>query len=207
MDCFIDLEFDGNTIIEIGAYVPSVNASFVSYVHTDKVLSKNVRKLTGITTKQLVEAPCFESVLENFSTFLAENKVSQIFSWSLCDRGILFKECESHGCSGEAFENLLWKDAQALYSEAVYYDRLKILPSLENALKSLDLETSGRRHDALFDAIDTARLYETICAYSTSAEVKKKIDIIRWLMPKEGVFYSLGDVLSKAFATVEFNPI
>ena len=152
--------------IEIGAVMLDEQLreidSFKEYVHPDysnKVYAK-YQKLTGITTEMLAEADCFRQVFNHFCKWCGNDYI--IYSWSDNDLCQLINECELKGIE---YNNEIrymfnhWKDFQAEFCSML---NMQGLLSLSNAVTIGGLDFSGRAHDGLIDARNTADLYRQV---------------------------------------------
>ncbi len=149
--------------IEIGAVMLDdqlqETSSFKEYVHPDfstKVYPK-YQKLTGITTEMLAEADQFPSVLSRFCEWCGTDYI--IYSWSDSDIWQLIRECDYKRVDySEQIRYMFnhWKDFQTEFGSMLKLERMI---SLKDAVTLGGLDFSGRAHDGLTDARNTADLY------------------------------------------------
>lgn len=134
-------------------------SSFKEYVHPDfcpKVYTK-YQKLTGITTEMLADAEQFRDVLARFCEWCGTDYI--IYSWSDSDiwqlmREYDYKRIEYTDALRYMFNH--WKDFQTEFGSMLKLDRSI---SLKDAVTLGGLDFSGRAHDGLTDARNTADLY------------------------------------------------
>ncbi len=149
--------------IEIGAVMLDDQlqeiSSFKEYVHPDfstKVYPK-YQRLTGITTEMLAEADSFSSVLNRFCKWCGTDYI--IYSWSDSDIWQLMRECDYKQVEySEQIRYMFnhWKDFQTEFGSMLKLERMI---SLKDAVTLGGLDFSGRAHDGLTDARNTADLY------------------------------------------------
>ena len=152
--------------IEIGAVMLDEQlreiSSFKEYVHPDysnEVYAK-YRKLTGITTEMLADADSFQQVFDRFCKWCGSDYT--IYSWSDNDIWQLMKECELKDLEYNNDIRYMfnhWKDFQADFCSMLNMQRLI---SLSDAVTIGGLDFSGRAHDGLVDARNTADLFRQV---------------------------------------------
>lgn len=157
-----------NETIEIGAVMLDDNlqeiSSFRTYVkpeYNDGIVPK-ISRLTGITDAMVVNAPKFKEALRMFTNWcLGTGDEVTIYAWSDTDfnqirKEIVLKEYEI----SEDERNLLeteWTDFQQEFDGHLGFERQV---SLRMALDMAGIDFSGREHDALDDARNTAELLQ-----------------------------------------------
>lgn len=157
-----------NETIEIGAVMLDDNlqeiSSFRTYVkpeYNDGIVPK-ISRLTGITDAMVVNAPKFKEALRMFTNWcLGTGDEVTIYAWSYSDfnqirKEIVLKEYEI----SEDERNLLeteWTDFQQEFDGHLGFERQV---SLRMALDMAGIDFSGREHDALDDARNTAELLQ-----------------------------------------------
>ncbi len=155
-------------IIEIGAVMLDdllhEISSFRTYVkpeHNDKI-ERRITTLTGITNEMVQNAPRFHEALRMFTNWcLACGDDITIYAWSESDFAQITKEMalKTYRATG-AEERILttpWSDFQHEFDTHLGFDRQL---SLKMALDMAGLDFSGRAHDALDDARNTAELLQ-----------------------------------------------
>ena len=157
-----------NETIEIGAVMLDDNlqeiSSFRTYVkpeYNDGIVPK-ISRLTGITDAMVLNAPKFKEALRMFTNWcLGTGDEVTIYAWSDSDfnqirKEIVLKEYEI----SEDERNLLeteWTDFQQEFDGHLGFERQV---SLRMALDMAGIDFSGREHDALDDARNTAELLQ-----------------------------------------------
>lgn len=190
-------------IIQIGAVMMDDNLEivdefneFVKPQYGD--LDSFIKKLTGITKKDLSSASMLAEVFERFNAWLPQEDFVMI-SWSMTDKSQLTKELEVKGISiDEKFQQVFetWVDCQPQFSEKL--DAGGRCYALQEALIATDVCADGRAHDGLADAKNTALLY---------AKMQKEEKLVMNPYYRkaheeqiECLTYSLADMMRKALA-------
>ncbi len=153
-------------IIQIGAVLLDRNGNIQSRFKSNVCpvygkISGHVKDLTGITKQDIVGAPSLAKVLKAFLAWVPEGKVRMV-SWGLSDRIQFEVECKiknikTNGKLNEMFAG--WTDLQKEYLRRT---KLSTQISLKGALAISGIEPEGRFHDALDDAVNTARLFQML---------------------------------------------
>lgn len=152
--------------IEIGAVMLDEDlkeiSSFRTYVKPDynEVIEKKITKLTGITTEMVQNAPRFNEALRMFTNWcLGTNDEVTIYAWSESDYDQISKEMILKKYDMVDFEEKAlgqrWSDFQEEFDSHLGFERQV---SLKMALEMAGIDFSGREHDALDDARNTAEL-------------------------------------------------
>lgn len=152
-----------NEVIQIGAVALDeqyqiLEDRFMTYVKPQYgSLDSFINHLTGITQKDLKEAPCFEEALRQFESWLPDGEVEMV-SWSRTDLKQLQNEMKGKNIVSERFEQLFetWNDCQKTFSNKMEKKRAY---SLEEALIATSIMQEGQAHDGLADAYNTALLF------------------------------------------------
>ena len=156
-----------NEIIEIGAVMLDEGynqiSSFKSYVRPlYGVLTLNISRLTGIVNEDIHNAPILEEALIDMINWISDIEVD-IYAWSENDWLQLNREIKHKAIDNDKINSIInetnWIDYQQVFGEKFGYPR-KV--SLIDALALTHVFLEGRQHDGLVDAINTARLIETI---------------------------------------------
>ena len=103
------------------------------------------------------DAPAFADAMVQFIGWCGDE--CEIYSWSYTDLWQIKTEYEIKNIPmPEGFKPLIshWNDYQKQFGDAV---RIKEALSLEKAVLISGIEPSGRAHDGLTDAMDTAKIY------------------------------------------------
>lgn len=121
-------------------------------------MTPHVTELTGITDEMLLSGIPFAEALSRFAGFSADAEI--IYAWSESDLRQIQTEYRAKKIpfSIDTLVNK-WRDFQREFT-----DRLGLMRevSLENAFNMVDITLGGRMHDALYDARNTALLYQKI---------------------------------------------
>ena len=152
--------------IEIGAVMLDDNleeiASFSTYVKPEfnDCIERKITKLTGITDDMVKNAPSFSEALKMFTNWcLGTNDDVTIYAWSESDYMQISKEMllKNYHVSDTEKDLLLneWSDFQHEFDSHLGFQKQV---SLKMALDMAGVDFSGREHDALDDARNTAEL-------------------------------------------------
>lgn len=126
-----------------------------SYIHMEGELHDKFRELTGITEKDLSQAPSYEKVMEQVGKWLDEHEVEHIFVWGP-DKIVIQRDLMEYreGISKKLRKIVnhmlrMMKDIEIIYSRklklhSIGIANLKYLCGLDNEVL----------HDALSDAVD-----------------------------------------------------
>ena len=152
--------------IEIGAVMLDEDlneiSAFRTYVkpeYTDRISGK-ISALTGITYEMVQNAPTFSEALRMFTNWcLGTGEEVTIYAWSKSDftqvkKEMMVKEYEISGSEETIFNNP-WSDFQEEFDSHLGFQKQV---SLKMALDMAGVDFSGREHDALDDARNTAEL-------------------------------------------------
>ena len=185
--------------IEIGAVMLDDNlteiSSFRTYVkpeHNARIMNK-ITKLTGITTEMVENAPVFNDALKMFMNWcLGTGDEVIIYAWSDSDFNQISKEIILKGYDISEEEKVLlenpWSDFQQEFDSNLGFERQI---SLKMALDMAGVDFSGRQHDALDDARNTAELLHIFKDNDLFEMTLRKIKDI--MQPKE-LGCALGDM-------------
>jgi inhibitor of KinA sporulation pathway (predicted exonuclease) len=173
----IDLELNqpSQKIIQVGACVfrkkdGVIIDKFMVYVNPQEKLAPEITKLTGITQDQVETHgySCKEAYFK-LKQFAKKHKVFKnpilwgSGSWN--DALHLYKEADP----GEPnFMGHRVLDVKTLYQMYRIENGEKVKGGLEDAIKELGLTFEGKSHNALWDAINTVKVYNFL-----SAKLKK----------------------------------
>lgn len=155
-------------IIEIGAVIMDesflVLGEFKTLVKPqyNDVIQKRYETLTGISTQMVSGAPNFETAYEMFVNWCESyGKEYEIYAWSDSDYHQLTAEMELKDYHKTEMMRPLekWFDFQKEYTEKLGLERII---SLDKALNYAGITFTGRMHDALCDAKNTAELFAIV---------------------------------------------
>lgn len=191
-----------NEIIQIGAVLLDSNyrkiSTFSTYVKPEYAahIKPSVSKLTGITDKDLENAPSLKEAVEKMTVWIGTDKRTRVYSWSDTDLYQLEDECYLKGIPFP--ENMRrWMDFQAVWSRLLC-TRQKL--SLKNAVTSANGQFMGAlAHTALYDAMATAELL--IMATAKKEEFEEKTRGIRALLaPPKKCCTTIGELYGAQLA-------
>lgn len=153
-----------NEIIQIGIVILDED-----YKETDRIcefvkpeyghVDAYIKHLTGISQYDVSKVGTLDRVWKTISERLPEDTV--MVSWSYSDRAQLENEIDAKNL---CFENIAllhenWIDCQKMFGEKAETDRAY---RLEEALNMAEVDAEGENHNALDDAINTAKLFAKI---------------------------------------------
>ncbi len=200
-----------NEIVEIGAVLLNEQykeiSTYRSYVKPQyNNIARKYEMLTGVTNKLVEKAPSFPEALTDFSNwskqFIKDKDNLQIYAWSDNDERQLRKEIRLKNLSelNYYFLSCPWYDLQREYCDLL---GLKKLITLDSAVGAMGEKFVGRKHDALWDAKNTAHIF----SLSRDKEHFKKVmmPIIKVLNQSTPLTYSLGDVLKDKLQELDLD--
>lgn len=191
-------------IIEIGAVVLDadtlqIGATYKSYVKPEfsQCITKKIQDLTGITDNDLQGAPSLKHMIYGFIDWCESfGEEYQVMAWSDNDLTQLMKEVAAKEIPvNEHMQNMFdrWIDFQQSFGEMMHS---KHAIGLSKALESIGVDFEGRAHDALWDATNTAKLYQATQTSETFARMKKYLDDAA--KPVEHLTSSMGNLFDFA---------
>lgn len=196
-----------NETIEIGAVMLDDNlqeiSSFRTYVkpeYNDGIVPK-ISRLTGITDSMVANAPKFREALRMFTNWCTgTGDEVTIYAWSDTDfnqirKEILLKEYEISKTESFILETE-WTDFQQEFDGHLGFDRQL---SLKMALDMAGINFSGREHNALDDARNTAELLQIFKDEDLFDKTLRKIEDIMKPSPLGNTIGSMIDL--SMFAT------
>ena len=153
--------------IEIGAVMLDDNyrevSSFRTYVKPEynTGIAPNITQLTGITNEMVENAPKFAEAFRMFTLWcLGTSEDVEIYAWSSSDYDQVFREIilKDYPISPdeEVLLNTEWIDFQKEFDGHMGFEH-QIALSLAREMAGIDF--TGRQHDALDDARNTAELF------------------------------------------------
>lgn len=155
-------------IIEIGAVIMDesflVLGEFKTLVKPmyNTEIYKKYETLTGISTQMVSGAPSFVTAYEMFVNWCESyDDDYEIYAWSENDYNQVVAEMKQKNYTNDAKLRPLmhWYDFQKEYTDKLGLERIL---SLEKALDYAGVTFAGRRHDALYDAKNTAELFAIV---------------------------------------------
>lgn len=159
---------DPMEIISIGAvkireehirHQPDTYEMFYEYVKPLYTYTDYARKFTQIPRQAIAKAESFGRVIETFKRWIGEEEYVFI-GWSESDKLALIRDCKMHKLEEEWVDRYI--DLQAYikrYRPEAGHQQL----SLRNAVELFSLPWIGEEHNALDDAINTARIFTLLC--------------------------------------------
>jgi inhibitor of KinA sporulation pathway (predicted exonuclease) len=157
------LTFESMEAIRLGAVKYDLESeqitSFDRFIKpiSNKPLSNFCKSLTGIDDQDLQDAANFKDVLKDFLTWVGGVKKSQFFSWSPSDLLRLKIDAQLHEISNSTIKKIekRYVDFQAIFTKRVSKSNV----SVEAALNLYQLNFIGEKHNPMFDAYNTLRIY------------------------------------------------
>lgn len=164
----VERELCRNEVIQIGA--AALNSSDEIIGHYDQIVkpqysdtvAPRIFRLTGITTEMFSKGLVFEEAMIDFKTWchqISSDDDYELYAWSDNDLIQLQQEMLIKDLTyffDQTFMNV-WTDYQFIFCELL---GLNSVMSLDKAVKALDADFTGSQHNALSDAINTAKLYQ-----------------------------------------------
>lgn len=194
--------------IEIGAVMLDDRlqeiSSFRTYVKPEynNRIAPNISRLTGITDAMVEHAPYFKEAFRMFANWcLGIGDEVIIYAWSNSDyfqmkKELVWKECELSSMERKIMDTE-WSDFQKEFDSHLGFDRQV---SLKFALDMAGIDFSGREHDALDDARNTAELLQIFKNESLFNETLRKVKEAMTPSSLENTLGSLFDLSAFTFA-------
>lgn len=190
-----------NEIIEIGAVMLDENYAEVSCFRTyvkpkhNSCIMFNIVRLTGINDDMVANAPTFETAFKMFTTWcLGTGDDIAIYAWSDSDFLQISKEMILKNYVPSEEEQCItanpWNDFQKMFDEHLGFEKQIALSS---ALNMAGIEFSGRAHDALDDARNTAELLQVFSDPELFENTLEKIREVMTVVPLETTLGSMFD--------------
>ena len=152
-----DLTLAGE-IIQIGAVLLGEDLSVIDTLRLRvapkyyKKMHWSVKKLTGISAQSLSEGLSFPDAFEQLSAFCGEDYA--FLTWGPDDLPMLRSNLSLHRI--QYTEPIPWFDLQKIYAKIVHGEKRQY--SLSDALAHFSITDTFPPHDALNDALNTAKL-------------------------------------------------
>lgn len=159
----------GREIIQIGAVLLDDQYQEIGHFNTlvkpqyNKRIEKKFEKLTGIKTDMLQDAPVFKDAIGQFFSWCHSiNDDIRIYQWSKSDCTQITKELTLKKICLDLYDTELLLGFQDFQKE--FGDKLGLSKavSLKDAVMYAGVDFSGKEHDALDDAKNTAALLRII---------------------------------------------
>ena len=150
-----------NELIQIGAALVDENNemtdTFMTYVAPQYgYIDPFIENLTGISDGDVKNAPDIELALIKLINWMPKDSI--LLSWSNSDKKHIDKELTAKNIDIPALQPYMqtWTDCQRLFGDRM--DTRKRY-KLSEALIIADIDVAAGEHDALIDAVNTAKLY------------------------------------------------
>jgi inhibitor of KinA sporulation pathway (predicted exonuclease) len=189
-----DLEMTNHLseIIEIGAVkVTEVNGElaiidqFQMFVKPKKdIIDKKITSLTGITKRDLAKAPSFIEASNAFEKWIGEEEY-YLCSWGPEDKWAFINDGIFHDHKVNWLIN--HNDIQLEFS-MLYENERGFRYGLARALDLLHIQRSGKKHRALDDAINTAKIFIATSNKMTLKKNAKSFQESKLLEPEKVVY-------------------
>lgn len=185
-------------IIQVGAVLLDeefeVIGTIKQYVHPQYgVIDPFITNLTGIRSSQVKNAPRLNEALIHLADWLGEREYD-VYAWSTNDSNQLHREILNKKIEDPRIESFMnparWIDYQAVFGKRFDFQRSV---SLEEALMSCDIAISGRLHDGLDDAANTAKLIRRL---ELNADVVLRNIVTEFPAESEPLGFSMGDLFA-----------
>lgn len=191
-----------NEVIQIGAVALNSEDSLIGEYekivkpHYSTTVAPIIYQLTGITTEMLEQGVSFEEAMLDFAGWcdkISYNTAYEIYAWSDSDliqlqQEMLIKECTDF--FDMPFMNV-WTDFQYEFSTLI---GISASMSLDKAITALDINFSGSQHNALSDALNTAKLYQMTQNKEELARVLKPMQ--EMMEPSKKLSTQMGSVFN-----------
>ena len=150
-------------IIEIGGVLIDGNGNtlsrFESFVQpvVQPMLSDFCKRLTSISQIDVNQADTFPEVIEDFKDWIGCNQGDEylLCSWGFYDRSALIKDCDLHHLEKDwVKKHISLKDQ---YPRIINSGRAL---GLKKALHKEGFEFEGTAHRAIYDAINTSKIFK-----------------------------------------------
>ncbi len=184
-------------IIQIGAV--KLNSEFVAcgnfFIDIEPVfykkMNKRVGKITGITEKQLRGCKHFGAAFADFMDFCGQDFC--LMTWGRDDMPMLFDNMKAHGIDASVLPEHY--DLQLIFGYQVSRDLKQW--SLAGAMERMGIEQRHPAHNALFDAVNTAKVAVQMDVSAGIADYDEMIKLTELGNNREIVegFKSLGAAL------------
>lgn len=149
-------------IIQIGAVVLDDNLEVTDRFSINVkpeygFIDSHIRNLTGITSKDVKDAPVLRTALNIFSDWIPGEETGCV-CWSNSDYNQITEEMKEKGIINERITGIFanWIDAQDMFNKKISNGRNF---SLKEAVIASDIVTDVKEHNGLDDAYNTALIF------------------------------------------------
>ena len=184
-----------NETIQIGAVLLDEEfkriGTLSQFVHPEHgVIDYFIENLTGIKNGQVKHAPRLQEALLHMLNWIGDREY-KVYAWSGSDRAQILHEIKAKNIVDEKIASFMeesrWVDYQDIFM--MRYEMSRKM-SLEEALGRADIDSEGRFHDGLNDAVNTGLLIEKL-------ELNPDYQLVSYEMPEkpsEHLSSSLGEL-------------
>lgn len=157
------IAFEKMEAIRLGAVKYDLETESISYFdrfirpENQEPLTEFCKTLTGIEDRNLVDASNFKEVFDEFLAWVGGVKKSRYFSWSPSDLSRLKIDSEKHEIPLRTITKIekRYIDFQSIFKKRVSKGNI----SVEDALGLYGLDFIGEKHNPMYDAYNTLRIY------------------------------------------------
>lgn len=139
-----------------------------------KKVNRHVSDITGITTENLSGCDPFPKVLCDFLEFCGNDY--KFMTWGSDDMPMLKNNMKAHGLECLRLSDNI--NLQLIFNAQISHEGRQW--SLSDAMEKLDIEQTLQSHDALSDALNTAKIAEklNVGRYTKSAFIENGVDTL-----------------------------
>ncbi|HZH61934.1 MAG TPA: 3'-5' exonuclease [Metabacillus sp.] len=192
------MAFEKMEAIRLGAVKYTIDTGSIAYFdqyirpESTEPLTEFCKTLTGIDDDNLVGANDFKEVFADFLEWIGGIKKTRYFSWSPSDLFRLKMDGLRHDISERTIKKIeqRYVDFQKLFKDRVSKNPV----SVEDALKLYDLEFIGEKHNPMFDALNTLRIYQTYINQPIQSDI---IMVQKFIFGKKISFFDIEDLNRK----------
>jgi inhibitor of KinA sporulation pathway (predicted exonuclease) len=142
---------------------------FYEYIKPIYTYTDYACKFTGIPRQTIENAESFVSVIGKFKRWIGDEEYVFI-GWSDSDKLVLIRDCKIHNIADDWVDSYI--DLQAYIKRYIPGSNNQQM-SLRNAIELFNLTWTGKEHDALDDALNTARIFTLLCKDKTENIVQE----------------------------------
>lgn len=184
------MAFEKMEAIRLGAVKYELDSEEISYFdrfirpENRNPLTNFCKTLTGIDDTDLQKASDFKDVFADFLEWIGGLKKSQYFSWSPSDLSRLKIDSLKHGIPERTIRKIetRYTDFQEIFKKRVSKNNI----SVEDGLALYGLEFLGEKHNPMYDAYNTLRIYQSyLCEPIKSDMIMLKQFIFEEESPKD----------------------
>ncbi|MFV2048995.1 exonuclease domain-containing protein [Metabacillus sp. YM-086] len=184
------MAFEKMEAIRLGAVKYELDSEETSYFdryirpENRNPLTDFCKRLTGIDDSDLEKASDFKDVFADFLEWVGGLKKSQYFSWSPSDLSRLKIDSLKHSIPERTIRKIetRYTDFQDIFKKRVSKNNI----SVEDGLALYGLEFLGEKHNPMYDAYNTFRIYQSyLCEPIKSDMIMLKQFIFEEESPKD----------------------